>query len=154
MPAAQVELDHGDEPFNGVVNFRNGQQHLRVAHEAANCSLTVMSLIELWKTVLGNPFQHTARLQDERGKNHSAEIGAGPQLGYDMGQDWIGTGVSACILANRLQPRGAVLTNHFPGRAQQRGYHLQYFRFHRRRIDCLEFGESYVSICEFTDGMP
>lgn len=33
MPPAQVELHHGDESLNGVVNLGNREQHLGVTHE-------------------------------------------------------------------------------------------------------------------------
>ena len=36
MPAAQVELDDRHEAFGGVLNLRDGQEHLRVAHEAVH----------------------------------------------------------------------------------------------------------------------
>lgn len=34
MPAAQIKLDDGYESFSGIIDIRNMQEHLGVAHEA------------------------------------------------------------------------------------------------------------------------
>lgn len=33
MPTTKVELDHGNEALYGVVELRDSQEHLRMAHE-------------------------------------------------------------------------------------------------------------------------
>lgn len=39
--------------------------------------------------VLGDSFEHAARFEDEGREHHPAEVGAWPQLGDDVGQDYI-----------------------------------------------------------------
>ena len=34
MPTTKVELNHRDEPLNRIVDLRDGQEHLWMAHEA------------------------------------------------------------------------------------------------------------------------
>lgn len=33
MPTAQVELDNGDEALDRIIDLRNREKHLRMAHE-------------------------------------------------------------------------------------------------------------------------
>ncbi len=95
MPATQVELDHSDKSLNGVLDLGNRKQHLWVTHEAvlvrqpSNSTASAERYQKAGAGVLGDPFEHAARLQDEGREHHPAEVGARPQLGDDVGQDYI-----------------------------------------------------------------
>lgn len=36
MPAAKIELDNGDEALDGIVEFRDGQEHFGMTHEVCD----------------------------------------------------------------------------------------------------------------------
>ena len=49
MPTTQVELDYGDESFDGVIYGGNMKEHLGVAHEAMGRCVSA----ELYDSVMG-----------------------------------------------------------------------------------------------------
>lgn len=69
MPTGQVEFGDCHEALYGVVDGGEVEKGLWVSHE------------------VGDSFEHAAWFQDEGGEGDSAEIGARPELGYDVGED-------------------------------------------------------------------
>ena len=82
MPAAQIELDNGNEPLDGVVDVGNWEKHLGVTHEAVEkaSQLPYFGEQESGSSLLGYALQHASRLEDECWEHNSAKVGSGPQL--------------------------------------------------------------------------
>ena len=52
MPTAQVELDHGDEAFEGIIDGGHGQKGLRMGHEASD--IVILVLIDAVPTAIAH----------------------------------------------------------------------------------------------------
>ena len=71
VPAAEVEFDNGYESLQRIVDFGDRKEHFRVAHEAIIRKTGQQGPFAfpqgLPEHILGYPFQHAARFQDEGG---------------------------------------------------------------------------------------
>lgn len=62
MPSREVELGHGHEALDRVINLRHREEGFRVSHE------------------VGDALKHGSRLEDERRQGDTAQVGAWSQL--------------------------------------------------------------------------
>lgn len=69
MPSGEVEFGHGHEALDRVVNLGHREEGFGVSHEVRDA------------------LKHGSRLEDERREGDTAQVGAGSQLGDDVGED-------------------------------------------------------------------
>lgn len=87
MPACEIELDDGEEALDGVVYGGDLEEHLGMAHEAGEGAVSARKARESRGSKLCYSLQHTPGLEDEGGQDDAAQVGAGPQLGDDVGEN-------------------------------------------------------------------
>lgn len=88
MPTAQVKLDHGYKSLDWIVYLGNREEHLGMAHEAfgtkRSAYLPGTQVFFIIMYILRDPFQHTARFQDEGREDNATKVGAWSELGDDV----------------------------------------------------------------------
>jgi hypothetical protein len=87
VPATQVEFDHRNESLQRIVNIGHWQECFWMCHEAVGCQYYPFP-VPSENDVLCDPFQHRPRLENKRRKGDSAQVSSGPELGYNMRQDF------------------------------------------------------------------
>ena len=80
MPSTQVELDHGNEPLNGIVDVGHGKEGLGVRHEAVPRGEKVCSRSALGRLYL------VIRSSIERGSR--MKVGSTTLLRSAPGRSW------------------------------------------------------------------
>lgn len=84
MPTAQVELDHGDEAFERIIDGGHRQKGLRMSHEASDNVMLVLSnttVIDVYSTYL------VIRSNIDRGSK--MKVGSTTRLRSAPGRSWL-----------------------------------------------------------------
>lgn len=147
MPAAEVEFDDGDEALGGVIDLGNGQQHLRMAHEA--CKRESAG----WRDKGSGGKQATNLvILSNMLRGSRMKVGRTTLLRSAPGRSWemmcIRTTLAFSARQHSTQTRGLEEgeggSYHCPGRARRRECHPRLR--HRTRNGCLRAGEVSVLV--------
>lgn len=88
MPSTEIELGHGYESLHRILHLGYGEKRFGVCHEAILPVSTCRRPEDFIRYTLCYALQHRPRFEDKGGQSYPAQIGARPQLGYNMGEHW------------------------------------------------------------------
>lgn len=76
VPSTEIEFGDCDKSLDWVVDCRRIQQQIRMCHEAIPWSAHLLHCLLVECAILGDSFQHRARLEDKGGQGDSAQVGS------------------------------------------------------------------------------